>query len=82
MNIISGILVYFVIWWTALFVVLPWGVRQQTGGVEKGIKGAPENPKLKRKFIVTTLLSLVLWAIVFILVETDIISFREIAKQM
>ena len=82
MGVVSGILVYFVIWWTALFVVLPWGIRQQSGGVEEGIKGAPEAPRLKTKFIITTILSLVLWLIVYILVEIDIISFRDLARQM
>lgn len=82
MGIISGILVYFVIWWTALFVVLPWGVRQQSGGVEQGIKAAPQNPQIKNKFIITTLLSLAIWLLVFILIEMNIISFRDLARQM
>ena len=82
MGIVSGILVYFVIWWTALFVVLPWGIRQQSGGVEQGIKGAPQNANIKNKFLITTALSLVIWLIVFILVHMNIISFRDLARQM
>ena len=82
MGWVSGILVYFVIWWTALFVVLPWGIRQNAGGVEQGIKGAPENPQIKKKFLITTALSIALWLLVFILIEVDIISFRELARQM
>ena len=82
MGWISGIVVFFMIWWTALFMILPWGVRQQSGGVGQGIKGAPENPMMKQKFLATTLLSIVLWLIVFVLIEIDIISFRNLARQM
>ena len=82
MGIISGIIVFLLIWWTALFAVLPWGVRRNTGPVEEGIQGAPQNPRIKQKLIITTLLSILLWGIVFILIEIDIISFRELAKGM
>jgi len=82
MSVVSGILVYFVIWWTALFVVLPWGIRQQSGSVQEGIKGAPETPHLKKKFIITTLLSALIWLIIYMLIEIDIISFRDLARQM
>jgi hypothetical protein len=38
MTIGGGLAVYFVIWWTVLFVTLPFGVRSQaeSGTVEKG----------------------------------------------
>jgi predicted secreted protein len=82
MNIISGIIVFLLIWWTALFAVLPWGVRQNQDGVQSGIQAAPQNPMLKKKLIVTTIISTILWLLVYFLIESDIISFREMAKDM
>jgi len=49
---------YFVIWWTALFAVLPFGVRSQAeaGDVVAGSEpGAPSLPRLREKAVWTTL---------------------------
>jgi predicted secreted protein len=51
---------YFVIWWTVLFVALPIGVRSQheTGDVVRGSEpGAPSAPNLRFKALLTTLLA-------------------------
>lgn len=53
---------YFVIWWTILFVVLPFNVRSQAeaGEVVSGTEpGAPTIPALREKAIWTTILSLI-----------------------
>lgn len=75
MNILSGIIVFLLIWWTALFTVLPFGLARE-------IDGKPVKPNMKKKFLWTTFVSVILWGIVFALVESDIISFREIANEM
>ncbi len=82
MDWFTGIIVYLLIWWTALFTVLPWGVERSNVCVEEGIKAAPKNPKMKKKLIATTILSAVLWIVVYALIEADIIDFRELAKTM
>jgi len=75
MNLLSAVVVFFLIWWTALFTVLPFSIsRDETG--------KPNDPKIKEKFIMTTLVSVVIWAIIYILIEMDIISFREMANIM
>ncbi len=42
MNIVLGLALYFVIWWTILFAVLPIGIRSQyeAGEVVPGSEGA------------------------------------------
>ena len=50
--------VYFVVWWTLLFAVLPFGVRSQaeSGTIVSGSEpGAPDIPMLREKAIWTTL---------------------------
>ncbi len=78
MGWISGIVVYLLIWWTALFTILPWGVQHDAG---QGT-GAPINPRLKQKFIATSLLSVIIWLIVWALMRAHIIDFRSIAMGM
>jgi predicted secreted protein len=56
----GGTALYFVIWWTVLFAILPFGVRSQTetGEVVAGTEpGAPATPALREKAIWTTLVA-------------------------
>lgn len=63
--------VYFVVWWLVLFAVLPFGVKNQVdaGEVVPGSEpGAPVNPILIRRIVITTLVSavvtgLLLWGL-------------------
>jgi predicted secreted protein len=71
MSLITYIAIYFIVWWTTIFAVLPFGVRSQheSGTVEQGTEpGAPVRPRLVRAAIITTILSAVLggvfaWAV-------------------
>jgi predicted secreted protein len=62
---------YFIVWWFSLFLVLPFGVKNQvdTGSYIQGTeRGAPLNPMWWRRVFWTTLVSipitaLLLWAI-------------------
>lgn len=85
MTFFSGLVVFLCIWWTAIFTVLPWGNAPEPG-VEQAPneffgKSAPANPRIKQKFIITTVLSVVIWLVVYALVESEIVNFREIAEQ-
>ncbi len=65
MPITTAFAIYFLIWWTVLFAVLPWGVRSQEEGglIAPGTDpGAPAVPKLKSKLVWTTLVSFVIYA--------------------
>ena len=56
-------------------MVLPWGL-------ERDEEGKPLNPRLKQKAMITTAVSAVIWLVIYVLIEADIMSFREIAATM
>jgi predicted secreted protein len=61
-----GIAVYFIIWWTLLFAVLPFGIQSQheLNQIVPGSEpGAPARPQLGRKLLANTLIALLLWGI-------------------
>lgn len=75
MDWFTGIVAYLIIWWTALFTVLPFWVRaakHETGHMA----GAPENPQLFKKFLVTTGLSAIIWLALFVAIKSNLIDFR------
>ena len=82
MNWVSGIIVFLLIWWTTLFAVLPWGNRPEEQPDKGHVTSAPANPRLKQKFLVTTVISVILWLLVYVLIEIGIIDFYTIARQM
>ncbi|MDP2619483.1 MAG: DUF1467 family protein [Hyphomicrobiales bacterium] len=69
MSLPGALAVYFVIWWLVLFAVLPWGVRTQAeaGTVEPGSpESAPVHPQLGRKMLITTFVSAIVFALVYV----------------
>ncbi len=79
MPIVTAIAVYFVIWWVCLFTVLPWGIRGQAEEhdvVEGSEPGAPVQARMKRKFMQNTVLSAIVFCIIYALVGLKIITWE------
>lgn len=73
-----GVIVYLLLWWTALFIVLPIGTKPVDSAPEDGgWRGAPERPLIFRKVMGTTVLAAVLWLGVFAIMESGLVDFRE-----
>jgi predicted secreted protein len=70
---ISQVAIFLLIWFVVLFAVLPWGVRQSSAPEPGHDQGAPVNPNLGRKAIITTVISLLLWGVYFFL--TQVLGF-------
>ncbi len=70
------ILVYAIIWWVVLFAVLPFGARPPAESEIGHVASAPERPMMWRKALATTVISGVVFGIVYWLVVSDMISFR------
>jgi predicted secreted protein len=61
-----GLALYFIIWWTMLFAVLPFGVRSQheMNEIVPGSEpGAPARPRLGLKLLANTIVAGVVWLI-------------------
>ena len=77
MNPFTGVVLFTMIWWTVLFMVLPFGGRPVADADDAtGWRGAPERPRIGRKLLVTTLISVVLWGAAFAVIRSDWLSFR------
>lgn len=65
-GIASQFFIFLIIWWLALFAVLPWGVRRQESDDIGHDPGAPANPMLWKKAGITTAIALLIWGAYFI----------------
>ena len=61
------IVIFVVVWWLVLFTVLPFGVQKDNEIVRGNDPGAPKNPMLKRKIILTSIISFFLSIIVSVI---------------
>ena len=81
MGLTGSIIVYVMIWWIIFFSVLPIGIRsnkevfkENIGGMDPG---APKNPKIGKKFFLTTLITTIIFIVIYYLVEIDLLNLRE-----
>ena len=82
MGVVGGIVIFVLIWWWVIFLMLPIGNKQPDHAETGMAYGAPRNPNIKKKFIATTIITILLWFMVYILMEYKIIDFREAAREM
>ncbi|MCS6890892.1 MAG: DUF1467 family protein [Rhodovarius sp.] len=79
MNWFTGLVVFVLVWWTALFIALPIGVRPDATGESTpgGWRGAPLQPRLGQKLAITTVIAVVVWLGIWWLTGQDWASFRS-----
>ena len=82
MPVTTAIAIFFLIWWVVLFAVLPWGIRSQHEGGEIAPgtdPGAPAIPRLGRKLLWTTLVSIVIFAACYLIYVNHLVSLAGLA---
>ncbi|MBL81967.1 MAG: hypothetical protein CMM80_05405 [Rhodospirillaceae bacterium] len=79
MDIVSGAVVYILLWWWVLFMVLPFGAKAPERVGEGHATSAPARPRIALKLFITTLLSAVLFIFVYFIIASGIFSFRNLA---
>ena len=84
MSITGSIVVYVIIWWVVFFSVLPIGIKHNiepfNNNLEGNDPGAPKNPNILKKFLYTTLITTVIFAGIYYIVDNDHFNLREFIK--
>jgi len=80
-GITGSIIVYVLIWWIIFFSVLPVGIQSNKEKFKEKIEGidpgAPINPKIGKKFLITTLITSIIFIVIYYLVELNLLNLRE-----
>ena len=78
MSGFTAFVLFTMIWWTVLFAVLPIGTNPVADAdpATGGWRGAPERPQIGRKLLITTAISVVLFALTLLVIESGVLSFR------
>ena len=81
MSVTSAFVLFAVIWFLTFLIVIPFKIKTQgdMGVVLKGTQaGAPEVHDLRKKAIITTGVSLILWLLITILIVSEIVTIEDI----
>ena len=81
MGITGSIIVFVLIWWIIFFSLLPVGIQSNKEKFREKIEGidpgAPINPKIGKKFLITTLITSIIFIVIYYLVEFKLLNLRE-----
>ena len=81
MGITGSIIVYVLIWWIIFFSVLPVGIQSNNEKFKERIEGvdpgAPNNPNIVRKFLITTVITSIIFIVIYYLVKFDLLNLRK-----
>ena len=79
MSITGLAIIYIIIWWIIFFAILPIDVnRVKSIKVEGEDPGSPENPKMLKKFIYSTVITTILFTIIYIFMKFEYLNLRNI----
>jgi len=77
MNWFTGLVAYIVLWWLALFAVLPLKVKVPDEVPPGHATSAPENQHLLFKAGLTSVIAAVLWIVFYAIVVVDVFNLKD-----
>ena len=81
MGITGSIIVYVMIWWIIFFSILPVGIKSNKEVFRDSIEGvdpgAPKNPKIVKKFLITTIITSILFIMIYYIVDLGFFNLRN-----
>jgi predicted secreted protein len=76
---------FFIIWWTVLFMALPFGLKTQddSNDVTLGtVASAPRGPHVRRAMILTTIIALVVLGSIYLIVDVADLGISDIPRMV
>ena len=79
MSVTGLAIIYIIIWWIVFFAILPIDVeRKKIIKIDGEDTGSPENPKMLKKFIYCTVITTILFTVIYLLMKFEYLNLRNI----
>ena len=79
MSITGSLVVFVCLWWIVFFAMLPIDVnREKKDNIEGVDPGAPENPKILKKIVLSTAITSIIFIIIYLLVKYEYFNLRNL----
>ena len=80
MSTTGSLIVYISIWWIVFFSILPIGIKSQnanfTDELHGNDRGAPKNPNIGKKFLITSMITSIIFLVIYYLVSQNYLNLR------
>ena len=80
MSTTGSLIIYISIWWIVFFSVLPIGIKSQNAMFSDEWHGnersAPKNPNIGKKFLISTLITSIVFLVIYYLVSQNYLNLR------
>jgi len=74
----GSLVVVVCLWWIVFFAMLPIDVnREKKDNIEGVDPGAPENPKILKKIVLSTAITSIIFIIIYLLVKYEYFNLRN-----
>ena len=81
MSVTGLAIIYIILWWIIFFAILPIDVdRSKIVKIEGEDPGSPENPKIFKKFVYCTVITTILFIIIYLLMKFEYLNLRNIIE--
>ena len=84
MGLTGSIIIYVMIWWIVFFSVLPFGIESNKEVFKESLEGsdagAPKNTNIAKKFIITTIITSIIFTMIYYLVSNNFINLRNLLQ--
>ena len=81
MSVTGLAIIYIIIWWIVFFSILPVGIKSNKevfrDSIEGSDPGAPKNPKIGKKFFITTIITSILFIMIYYIVDLGFFNLRN-----
>tara|TARA_X000000368_G_C22672384_1_gene554502 strand:+ start:33 stop:287 length:255 start_codon:yes stop_codon:yes gene_type:complete len=81
MGITGSLIVYVLIWWIVFFSILPIGIKSQNREFKENLAGndpgAPKNPNIVKKFLISTLITSIIFFVIYYVVKSGYFNLRD-----
>ncbi len=74
MDLVSGFVVYLLLWWWIFLMSLPFGVRAVDSPEAGHATSAPARPMLRRKMVAATVIAALLFVLIYMVIEFEWLS--------
>ena len=68
---LESLVIYIIFWWLVFFIALPFGVSRENDVIHGNDPGAPKKTLLKKKVLISSLVSFIL-TIIFSIIKDEI----------
>ena len=86
MGITGSIIVFVLIWCIIFFSVLPVGIQSNKEKFQEKIEGvdpgAPKNPKIAKKFLITTIITSIIFLVIYYLIRLYYLEIQVLLKRI